>query len=148
MEKFYSNGHSIVVKGRDVIVDGKTLDVKLKRSLFMGNVTTINTNSSSISLSSEGDIINVGECSSSSKIKIGRNTIICDKDKISVNGQEFSFNGVAVSSDKKDVKGIIKNKQSHLSMSFGVCNITINGKNNKKIDDDLEDFDDNDLTSE
>ena len=36
MNQIYVNGHSIMVKGDNLIIDGKLVDVKLKRSLFGG----------------------------------------------------------------------------------------------------------------
>lgn len=75
MDQIYIDGHSIVFKGNNLIIDGKLVDVKLKRSLFGGT------------------IVNSFVSNEISKIKIGRNTIVLKDNKITINGKEINFEG-------------------------------------------------------
>lgn len=90
MNQIYVNGHSIMVKGNNLIIDGKLVDVKLKRSLF-GGTSIVSSGGTIVNSFVSGAIVSNLSSNANSKIKIGRNTIVLKGDKITVNGKEVNF---------------------------------------------------------
>lgn len=101
--KFYINGHSVIIgNDKKLIIDGKVVDAKLKRSLFGGGLCSF--------CYSKGEY---------SKIKSGRNTIILDGDAIYVNGKEASFSEESISGGIYTDNNVIVN--SHITCVVNDC---------------------------
>lgn len=86
MNQIFTGGHSIMVRGDNLIIDGKIVNVRLKRSLF-GGCGSVSVVSNGSVIQNGGDVI----VSGSAKVKIGRNKIEISGKKIIVNGKEVTF---------------------------------------------------------
>lgn len=116
MSSIYANGHKIDIRGDKLYINGKLVEVKLKRGLFgVGN---------SISSISNGR---------KSKIKIGRNSIVISPKGIEVNGKTVTFADEKPLSREDLEKSLNKNARKYLISLEKSDSIEINGTTYRRI---------------